>query len=426
MTDTETKKAIRMIMISASLGGLGFLSFQNGFLLAYFANLGIPSSSILFLLSLLPVSQFIFMIPCSYLSDNYGKKFIGSIGHVFCICGFLVLMSAGFISKYYLFWIVGIGIVIFGIGIAMTIGSWFALIHPIIPKNIRGRFFGNLRFTWQSIGFIFTLFVIYILGKNSNNEIYQYVIGIITLCYALRVFFYQRIPELDKIRLKRESFLKSLYKVVNIPQLLPFCSYCFLLTLFTGACPQLFNLIEKDVIQMEKVNIVFVGNLLVVGALAGFFIGGLLVDKIGTKYVFLICHFGFGSIIFIFLFRNYFPIEIKFFVGMLTIMFGLVQAASGIAMTSETLYLIPNENKSLATGLWFTLYSGGIGLSGILCAQALNLGILSEQWSLWGLIMSSYDSLLLLCGTMVLMMTVTLGLIPSFLKKTPARWIPQN
>jgi len=426
MTDIETKKAIRMILISASLGGIGFLSFNNGFLLAYFANLGISSSSILILLSLFPVTQFIFMIPSSYLSDNFGKKFIGGIGHVFCVFGFLLLMNASFFLNNLLFWIVGLGIVMFGIGIAMSISSWFALIHPIIPEKIRGRFFGSLRFTWQSVGFIFTLVVIYILEQYPNLEIYQLVIGVITFCFALRLLFYLRIPELDKISTKRESFIRSFQKVVTIPQFLPFCAYCFLLTLFTGACPQLFNLIEKDIIQMEKVDIVFLGNLLVVGALVGFFLGGFMVDRFGTKYVFLCCHFGFGSIIFLFLFRNYFPIEIKIFVGIITILFGLIQAASSIAMTSETLLLIPNENKSLSTGLWFTLYSGGVGLSGILCAQALKLGILSDKWYLWGLLLSSYDGLLLFCGTMVLLMTVTLGLIPSFIKKTPAQWIPHN
>ena len=33
---------------------------------------------------------------------------------------------------------------------------------------------------------------------------------------------------------------------------------------------------------------VFIGNLLVVGALVGFILGGRMVDRFGTKYVFLI------------------------------------------------------------------------------------------------------------------------------------------
>ncbi len=104
----------------------------------------------------------------------------------------------------------------------------------------------------------------------------------------------------------------------------------------------------------------------------------------------------------------------------------MVQAASSIAMTSETLALIPPKNKSLATGLWFTLYSGGTGLSGILSGQALELEVFNESWIWLGQSMSSYDGLLLLSGTMVLLMTVTLGMIPSMIKKVPAGWIPQS
>ena len=134
----------------------------------------------------------------------------------------------------------------------------------------------------------------------------------------------------------------------------------------------------------------------------------------------------FGTILILFLLRGLFPGEIIVFVGILTLLFGLIQAASGLAMTSETLVLIPKENKSLATGLWFTLYSGGAGLSGFLSSKVLELNLINPEWSLFGIKMSSYDGLLLMFGTMVLLMTVTLGLIPSVIKKTPAAWIPQS
>ena len=426
MTDSGTKNAIRMILLTASLGGMSYLSFNNGLLLAYFSHLGIPSATILILLALLPISQFVFTIPFSYASDLFGKKLIGNIGMVFSIFGFFLLIITSFFPEYYQTWVVGFGTVVFGTGSAMTIGNWFALLHPIIPENIRGRFFGRLRLTWQSVGIIFTLLVIYILEHYPTLGMYQVVLGVITILMAARMIFYQRIPELEKIIPKKEIFRKSFLKVLAIPEYLSFCAYCFLLTLFTGACPQIFNLIEKDVLHLTKVEIVFVGNLLVVGALAGFILGGRMVDRLGTKYVFLCCHFGFATILFLFLWRALFPGEVQIFVGILTFLFGMVQAASSIAMTSETLVLIPVENKSLATGLWFTLYSGGTGLSGVLSGQALELGLLSDSWTWLGQHMSRYDGLLLFCVTMVLLMTVTLGLIPSFIKKTPAGWIPHN
>jgi len=426
MSDTETKAAIRMILLTASLGGMSYLSFTNGLLLAYFSHLGIPSATILILLALLPISQFVFTIPFSYISDLFGKKLIGNLGMILSIFGFFLMIISSFFPQYYKTWIVGFGIIVFGTGSAMTIGNWFALLQPIIPENIRGRFFGRLRLTWQSVGIIFTLLVIYILEHYPTLKMHQTVLGVITFLMVVRMIFYRHIPELEKIILKKQTFRKSFLKVLTIPEYLPFCAYCFLLTLFTGTCPQIFNLIEKDVLHFTKVEIVFIGNLLVIGALAGFVLGGRMVDRFGTKYVFLLCHFGFATILFLFLWRAFFTDGIQIYIGILTILFGMVQAASSIAMTSETLALIPQENKSLATGLWFTLYSGGTGLSGILSGQALELGLLSNSWTWMGHHMTHYDGLLLFCVTMILLMTVTLGLIPSFIKKTPASWIPHN
>jgi len=345
---------------------------------------------------------------------------------IFSLFGFSLLIFVSFLPESIHIIGIGLGIVIFGIGSAMTLGNWFALLHPIIPEKIRGRFFGQLRLTWQSVGILFTLIVIYILELYPTLGTYQVILGVITILMLARMVFYLQIPELEKCIVKKESFRTSFLKVLNIPRYLPFCAYCFLLTLFTGACPQIFNLIEKDVLLWSKVEIVFFGNLLVAGALAGFFIGGRMIDRFGTKYVFLYCHFGFGTILFLFLLRNLFMEEIWIFVAILTILFGMIQAASSIAMTSETLALIPPKNKSLATGLWFTLYSGGIGLSGILSGKALEMGIFSESWNWLGQSMSNYDGLLLLSGTMVLLMTVTLGMIPSMIKKVPACWIPQS
>ena len=426
MTEVEIKKAMRMIVLTASIGGMSYLSFNNGLLIAYFSYLNIPSATILLLLALMPLAQFVFMLPFSFLSDILGKKFIGNFGLFFSLFGYVLLIIASILPENFYTFLIGTGIVLFGIGSAMTLGNWFALLHPIIPEKVRGRFFGRLRLTWQSIGIILTLFFIYILEQFPSLGIYQSILIIISIFMAIRILFYQQIPELEKPVPPKESLFKTLMNVIAIPDYISFCSYCFLLTLFTAACPQIFNLIEKDVLSFSKTEIVFIGNLLIVGALAGFVLGGRMVDKLGTKYVFMFCHFGFAAILIMFLLRSLFPGEIIFFVGILTLLFGLVQAACGLAMTSETLVLIPQENKSLATGLWFTLYSGGAGLSGFLSSKVLELNLINPDWSMFGLLMSSYDGLLLMFGTMVLLMTVTLGLIPSMVKKAPAAWIPQS
>ena len=426
MTEADRKKAMNMILLTASLGGLAFLSFNNGLLLAYFSYLNVPSATILLLLASMPLTQFVFMLPLSFLADFLGKKFIGNIGLLFSLFGFILLIFASILPENFNIWIIALGIVLFGLGTAMNMGNWFALLHPIIPEKIRGRFFGRLRLTWQSIGIVLTLLFIYMLEQFPYLRMYQAVLIIVSIFLTARILFYQHIPELEKPVPPKESFLKTLINVIAIPDYISFCSYCFLLTFFTTACPQIFSLIEKDVLSFTKTEIVFIGNLLIIGALAGFVLGGRMVDKLGTKYVFMFCHFGFGAIIILFLLRSLLPGKIIVIVGILTLLFGLVQAASGIAMTSETLVLMPKENKSLAIGLWLTLINAGAGLSGIISSTALELNLINPEWSLFGLQMNSYDGLLLMFGTMVLLMTVTLGLIPSMIKKTPAAWIPQS
>ena len=116
--------------------------------------------------------------------------------------------------------------------------------------------------------------------------------------------------------------------------------------------------------------------------------------------------------------------EVWIFVGILTILFGLTQAASSIAMTSEhwpSFLQITSPYRTLVS-----LYSGGTWLSGILSGQAIEMLLFIESWIWLVQAMSSYDYLLLLSETMVLLMTFTLGMIPSMIKKTPAGWIPKS
>jgi len=96
MSDLETKNAIRMILLTASLGGMSYLSFNNGLLLSYFSHLGIPSATILILLSILPLTTFLVIIPFSYFSDIFGKKRIGIIGMVFSFFGFALLIGVSY------------------------------------------------------------------------------------------------------------------------------------------------------------------------------------------------------------------------------------------------------------------------------------------------------------------------------------------
>ena len=62
------------VFITASLGGLSFLAFSNGFVLAYFSRLVISSSEILLLLALPSILQFMLVLVFSYFRTGSARN----------------------------------------------------------------------------------------------------------------------------------------------------------------------------------------------------------------------------------------------------------------------------------------------------------------------------------------------------------------
>lgn len=208
----------------------------------------------------------------------------------------------------------------------------------------------------------------------------------------------------------------------HVPGYLPFSAYCFLLLLATGAWPVTLGLLEKDILSFSDDTIVFMGTMLFLGSMIGFYTGGKLVDRYGTKVVFLSVHFLYFLLLSLVLVRSVSPVSMVWFFSALTLCLGLVQAASTIAMTSEMIALAPPENTSVITSICMALQWGGAALSGMISGKAIEFKILAEKWELWGMQISQYDSLILFYAVMVLVFTVTLGLIPSVMKSRRAEW----
>lgn len=402
---------LNLIILSQSLGMISMTVFQNGFMLTFLSALGLSQATILALLALPQLMFFLLILPFAFLSDRMSKKKVGIWGHGCCIGGFLILWLAPlFSSSHEISMYFGIGL--FGAGAAIFGSSWFALLKPIVPEEIRGRFFGTLRASWQIVAIVFTFLTTLVLQEESSPFVFQTILGIITLFLVIRLVLYLRIPEVPQPS-EKESLWHSLKFIIKIPGYLQFCCYLFLLMLFVGNVPWIFNLLEQQYLGFSDDEIVLMGNFLAGGFLLGFYFGGKSVDRWGTRPVFLSIHFLFGIVLFAFISRAWMPLPSTFFLGLLTTIFGICLAASSVASSTEMMLLIPNENVSLSTALNVALTAGGTALSGILAGQILDLQILNTSWQLWGEPMNELDSILLGCGTMVLLLVVTLGLIPS-------------
>lgn len=417
LSEAETDRTIRTINASTVLYGIGEILYINSFMLLYLSMLGVASERILLYLSLPPIIRILVLVPFAHWAERIGKVRLGIIGISLGTLSMAILAAVGSVPPGWVEPLTIVAMLLFGLFFGLYLNSWFPLLAAIIPEARRGRFFGTMRFLYQGAAIVFTFIASWTLERHAAIVVFQ---GFLIAAVVLRIFgtiLYGRIPELERRIDDSRSMLGSLVQALVAPGYLPFCSYVFLLSLFTGACASIFSLLAKDTLGLPQSQILLIGNLTTFGSLLGFYFGGLLVDRIGTKHVFVVCHFSFAVVLLLFLVRDFAPVPAVAVVGTLALGFGLVQAASGVAMSSEMLATIPPDNKAMATAVNMSLAGLGVALSGMFSSFILKFGILSPSWTLFGKTLGPYDSILLFCGVMVMLLVVTLGLVPSVVKR---------
>jgi MFS family permease len=419
----EIKRALRIITIGQCAGLIGPLLFGNGFMLAYVLRLGAPAYRILFLFALMPLISMALTLPFSRLADRAGKRRLGGAGLAVSIAGFLLLPLAAFAPHSAEKWLMA-GILIFSIGNTANGASWFALLSPIVPEEIRGRWFGQMRTAWQTTAILFSTGVAALLHRFTDIGFFQLVLVAAGLLMIVRLILYMQIPELEPACPPRDGFFKTLGAILRFPGYLRFCIYIFLLT-FVFAGGGLLGLLSKEVLGFSDSQLVMMGNLGAIGSIAGFYLGGRTVDRFGAKPVFLSGHILLFLTLAGILLRGFLPLPAAVTMGVLSFVCGAIGGANGIASTSELLALIPPENKSLSTGFNLTLMAAGASLAGLLNGQLLKMDVLPAQWTLLGHTLSAYDVLLAGFMVMTVLMAAALGLVPK-IRGLRSQWFPQN
>jgi len=422
LDDQKRKRIFNVIIVTQSLGMLTTALFQNGFFLNYFTKLGVSSASIAMLFSLPPLFSIFLLLPFAFYSDRFGKKTLALAGQVLLIVSLILIMIAGRWTNQVAFGLIVISLGIFSLGGSLQAASWFALLNPLIPQETRGRFFGRLRVIFQLVSILFTLLITRMLATSQSMFVFQVLLGIVLLAAVFRYFTYARIPELENAQGEanhRSTFSKAIRAVLATPGYLHFNGYVFLITLFTAAVPIVFGLMQKDVFDFTPALITLMGTLLLSGSVLGCWAGGPVVDRYGSRMVFIVSHLLYAASMLALLARHEMPWSLITHVGACTLVFSFVGGMIGVAITAEMLALIPSTNKSLSTAFTLTLFNGGIALSGLGVSRMIGWNILAPEWQMLGRTYTDYDALILFFAGMVLVMLIAIGLVPPVGKKIP-------
>lgn len=420
LTEAECRRAMRQAIFCQCFGLLGMALFTSNVVLLYLLAMGIGEAQTLLYLAFPNVISAFLLVPMAHISDRIGIKRMGNIGVLVNSVGILVIAAAGSFANPVVKEIYSAaGIIIYGIGMTVFGSVWVPLLQPIIPESVRGRFFGLLRLSWQGVSLGASAIIALLLSLWQGLFLFQIIIAVTAGLTLFRGVFYRAIPELTAPSVEGERLSAALVHLGGYREYVAFGSYIFLLIMFAYTCPSLFALVEKTALNLNQSTIVMLSNAGMIGAMLGCWLGGVTVDRFGTKHVFLVCHFSFGLILSLFVLRGLFPgPALIVLLYALHFLFGVVVSASGIAIISESMALIPTRYCTIAWALLNTVISIGLSMSGFFCSGALKTGFLMKEWIWFGMKLCDVDALILVCDFMIVILVVTLGLVPSVFRKT--------
>ena len=411
---------MRQAVFCQCFGLLGQALFTSNVVLLYLLALGADEAKTLFYVVLPNILLALLGAPLAHVADRVGIKRMGNIGILVNTTGIILLAAAGSLASPLGREICSAaGIIVYGIGYAAFASVWFSLLQPIIPEAVRGRFFGLLRLSWQGVSFGAAALIAYLLSLWNELAMFQVIIAATAGLILARGVFYRAIPEMVSPPRERTGMMTALVQLGGQREYAAFGSYIFLLTLFTFICPSLFALVEKTALNLSQSTVVLLANAGMVGAIMGFWLGGLAVDRFGTKYVFLACHLAYGLVLGFFVLRGLFPqAALMAVLGTAHLLFGMIMSASEIAITSESMALSPARHHTLALALLISARHASMFMSGFLSSGALKAGFLMKEWRWRALVLCDVDAIIAACAVMVVILVATLGLVPSIFRKT--------
>ncbi len=363
-------KALLCAIIAQILGGTSGTVFSNGFMTAWMKELKLSGSFILLLMSLPSATGVFLGIPAAYWADSRGKKFVGNLGSILTALSFGVFALPAFFQSLSPMVTICVGMFMFSLGTTLFNSSWLGLISPIIPKSYRGRFFGRLRMSWRVVTVILSFIIMGMLALCPGQKTFGITLLVVMVIVLLRSWPYKYIPERpDSGHESRESIIKSSLNLFKAPVYRNFILYLFIITLLTGSFGTLTTLIEKEVLQFSNDTIVLMGNILFVGTVVGFYVGGQVVDKINCFSMFLWGQV-LNSILLMSLSLHLVSDYDQIIVGTVFFLFGAGTAAVGIATSSQLFAVMPGTQRALATTMctvagYLGIFISGFTVSGI-------------------------------------------------------------
>lgn len=370
----DRRRAMRSAIIGQCFGMLTQQMLSGGILLLYLNAMGVKPALILLVLNFTPFLSSFLSLPVAWGADCVGIKRFGTWGNFLMIAGASFIAGAASLrgaAPGLVLPAILVGLVIHMVGAAFFNTGWFSLLSHIVPTEVTGRFFGVMRFSWQLISLSFFAISAFLFSARTPLWIYQSVLCLGALSVACRYLFYKDIPGAPVAESKPLNLIKSVQSALKLPGFAPYLAYLLLLVCVTGNSQDMLRLSAIRGCGLGDNQILFLTVGSMFGSLTGFRYMGRLIDRLGPRRVFLLCHIGFAVALLSFPARVLLhipPLAAGIFTSMIL---GLISSTLGLTTTSQSFQICRGSQRTIAYALVSATQSMGSGLSGFALAALL-------------------------------------------------------
>lgn len=416
LTPARRQTGMRQAVRSACWGAISQVMVKDSSVIIVFAALiGAGEITGVFTTSMLDLAVCFLMLPFAWISDRLGAR------RQIVAASFVALVSllVAAASPWFGAWTTAallVGLACYAIAISGYLAAWFPLLEYVVPEDGRGLFFGRMRFYWQTIAMLFIMFSGWYVGRFASVARLQVVIAFSAVCLLGRAWYCARMPDPGSAR-RLPGARAAISDLLDNRFLIGFALYLFFLYASASSTLPVVFVFARNYLHFRDSLVVMLSALSMVGLIAGYAAGGLLVHRYGIKPVLLAAHAGFALLnASLLLIRSGAPAAGQI-LAVIATLYGLFFACASVAVSSELLALASPRNKAISIAFGYSLYSAGIGLSRAAASLALGSGLLAPTWRLAGRTLTRYHSLFLLSCLGVLAAALLLALVPAVTRR---------
>jgi MFS family permease len=238
---------------------------------------------------------------------------------------------------------------VIAIFVNMAAGTfWFPLLSDVIPKDMRGRFFGRLRATWTALLYLTTILTGLYLGPHPEYARFRNIVlfGVSLIILRNIIVSKVQIPAPARTDASDYKDWQRYLKAIFGNNLLR--NFFIYYTLFGSAAG---ILAQPLVLYMNTLGINPRDNLIIfgtstLGMVVVLLMGGRVIDKIGTRHIFKAVHWTLVATLLSTTVVTYLPrTAIPAALVLVFMISGATIALSNLACTTHLFAFIPQKGK---------------------------------------------------------------------------------